>query len=357
MERLNNIITEDCERIGRRIAPEAARLAGKTLLVTGGSGFLGGYFLDVVSWLNEHQLSTPCRLICLDNLLSGKKDRIAHLLDKNYFTFLEQDVTKPLSFQGPLDYIIHAASCASPTIYRQYPIETIDANVLGARSLLQQAYEKNAQSFLYLSSSEIYGDPLAEHIPTPETYRGNVSCTGPRACYDESKRLAETLCMNFFTKHGVPIKIARPFNLYGPGMLLEDKRVIPDFVGNVLRKEPLVMYSSGSDLRTFSYVGDAITGFFKILLSDYNGEAFNVGSDLQTETSIKALAHLINELGGNTSEIIHKVSEDKNYLKDNPRRRCPDLTKIKTRLQYEPAIDLKTGLARYMTWCKTAYNL
>ena len=188
--------------------------------------------------------------------------------------------------KGCFDFIIHAASIASPKYYRQYPIQTIDANVLGIHHLLDFAVEYPPESILFFSSSEVYGDPPPECIPTPETYVGNVSFTGPRACYDESKRLGETLCVNFHQVHKVPVKIARPFNNYGPGLKINDRRVISDFFRDVLADRNIIMYSDGTPTRTFCYIADALTGYLLILLSNAEGEAFNIGDD-NPEISIK----------------------------------------------------------------------
>jgi UDP-glucuronate decarboxylase len=202
---------------------------------------------------------------------------------------------------GPFDYVIHAASIASPTFYRQYPIETMDANVNGLRHLLDQARRQAASvspvaGFLFFSSSEIYGDPTPENIPTPETYWGNVSCTGPRACYDESKRYGETLCVNFAAVHHLPLKVARPFNNYGPGLKISDRRVIPDFAQDILQGRDIVMLSDGSPRRTFCYVADAVIGYFKILIRGRSGEAYNIGAEAP-EISMAELAERMVELG------------------------------------------------------------
>jgi len=353
---VDKTIEQDVKEISTNIEEIAPLLEGKTLLVTGGAGFIGGYILDVVSYLNENCFKNPCNLICLDNLIVGDQNRISHLLEKNYFKFLKCDVSTAFShYDGNIDFMVHAASIASPAYYRQYPIETIDANILGIRNLLQLGVEKKIKSLLYLSSSEVYGDPLPGNFPTPETYRGNVSCTGPRACYDEAKRAAETYCVFFFSKCGVPVKVARPFNLYGPGMRINDKRVIPDFINNALRGEPITMFSDGSDKRTFCYISDAITGFFKVLLSNSNGQVFNIGNNAE-EFSILELANAVNELFENKIGVITKVSGEKNYLQDNPKRRVPDLSKARTILKYEPKINLKTGLQRSIEWYKSNCN-
>ncbi len=353
----DDVIAEDVKDIVGRIKTSAAKLEGKTILVTGGSGFLGGYFLDVIAYLNDNHFVRPCKIICVDNLIVGDQKRFTPLLQKPYFEFIKHDITKPLFYSGPIDFIVHAASIASPTYYRQYPLETIDANVMGTRHLLQLAREKKSESFLFMSTSETYGDPTPENIPTPETYRGNVSFTGPRACYDESKRLGETICMAFYEKFGLPVKIARPFNFYGPGLRLDDRRVIPDFANNVLHNQPIIMHSDGQDTRTFCYISDAMTGLFQILLSDFNGEAFNVGNDTQGEVSMVDLAKMVRDISGKNVEITHQESQDKNYMKDNPRRRAPDLAKIKKMLGYQPMVDLHTGIKRSIAWYKSNYNL
>jgi dTDP-glucose 4,6-dehydratase/UDP-glucuronate decarboxylase len=351
---LDKIILEEIRQIANKIKTEASVLERKTLLVLGGCGFIGSYFLNTIYFLNENFFANPCSLVCVDNLITGKKSNLAHLMEKKYFRFIRHDISVPLRYRGKIDFIVHAASIASPVTYRKYPLKTIEVNVFGTYNLLKMVLKQKIQSFLCLSSSEVYGDPSI--VPMPETYWGNVSFTGPRACYDESKRLSETLCMIFYNTYNVPIKIARPFNVYGPGLPLDDGRVIPDFLNNALRGEPIVMYSDGRATRSFCYISDAVTGFFKILLSDYNGEAFNVGNDWE-EISINELANLIKELFEGKPEIVRRKSMDKNYLKDVPQRRCPDITKIKKFLNYEPEVDLKSGLRRLIGWYKLTYNL
>ncbi|MGH9652438.1 MAG: NAD-dependent epimerase/dehydratase family protein, partial [Bryobacteraceae bacterium] len=202
------------------------------------------------------------------------------------------------------------------------------------------------RSLLYISTSEIYGDPDAAHIPTREDYRGNVSCTGPRACYDESKRMAETLCWVYHELYKVPVKAIRPFNVYGPGQRLDDKRIIPDLVSAALERRAIELFSDGRATRSFCYVSDAIRALWLILLSDANGEAFNVGND-EREIAIGELAELISQVAGPPRlEIRHRASEDKHYLTDNPQRRCPDLGKLRGRLGWSPKVPLAEGLER-----------
>lgn len=346
MARNGPIIAEDVDSIVHALGDRLCRLSGSTLLVTGASGFLCSYFVDTVAALNERGLDPPCRVIAVDNLRTGVPERLAHLESRDDISFLRHDVTLPIDIDRPVDWIIHGASVASPMFYRRYPLETIDVNVTGTRRMLELARQDGIKGLLYLSTSEIYGDPAPDFIPTPEDYRGFVSCTGPRACYDESKRLAETLCLNYYRLFGVPVKIVRPFNVYGPGQPIEDGRIIPDLMKAALRREPIELFSDGRATRAFCYVRDAITAMWFVLLSDAHGEIFNVGND-QQETSIGALAEKMCEVAGPPSILIERrASNDPNYLTDNPQRRCPDLTKLRAAFPWEPKIPLAEGLAR-----------
>jgi nucleoside-diphosphate-sugar epimerase len=272
---------------------------------------------------------------------------------------LKHDITQPLpAALGDVEYLIHAASIASPTYYRKFPIETMDANVTGLRfllnySLAQKQEGKPVEGVLYYSSSEIYGDPTPDSIPTPETYRGYVSCTGPRACYDESKRYGETLCVNFARQYDLPIKVARPFNNYGPGLKITDGRVIPDFARNILGDEDIVMFSDGSARRTFCYVVDAVAGYYKILVKGRPGEAYNIGVETP-EISMAELADRVAALGrelfGYTGKVVRQQSADKDYLVDNPSRRCPVITKARRELGYDPQVTVEEGLRRSLIW-------
>jgi dTDP-glucose 4,6-dehydratase/UDP-glucuronate decarboxylase len=272
---------------------------------------------------------------------------------------VQHDISVPLPAEtGDFQYIVHAASVASPTYYRKYPIQTMDANVNGLRNLLeyavrQQADNRPVEGFLFFSSSEIYGDPTAENIPTPETYHGNVSCTGPRACYDESKRYGETLCVNFAQQHGIPVKSARPFNNYGPGLKITDRRVIPDFARDILEDRDIVMLSDGSPTRTFCYVADAIIGYYKILVKGRSGEAYNIGVE-EPEISIAGMAEKVADIArglfGYKGNVVKKTSADDKYLVDNPNRRCPVIRKARTELGYAPGISLDEGLKRSLLW-------
>ena len=262
------------------------RMSGKRLLVTGGAGFLGYYLVQVpLAWNDAHPGEPPIGVTVMDNYFREAPVWLKELERRPEVELMVHDVRGPLPDRfGNFAFIIHAAGVASPTYYRAHPIETMDANINGLRSLLDYARKRleaglDMEGFLFYSSSEIYGDPTPDAIPTPETYRGYVSCTGPRACYDESKRYGETLCVNFARQHGIPVTAARPFNNYGPGMKITDGRVIADFFKDALADRDLVMLSDGSPTRTFCYVSDAITGYYRALLRGRPGEAYNVGVD------------------------------------------------------------------------------
>jgi nucleoside-diphosphate-sugar epimerase len=353
-----DIVAKDLEYICAGLRPELARMAGKRLLIVGGAGFLGYYLVQsVLRWNATTGAATPIWLTVYDNYSRGLPPWLAALRDTPHLSLVKHDITQPLPADIPdFQFIVHAGSIASPVFYRKYPIETMDANVNGLRSLLEYAKNqkragKPLEGFLFYSSSEIYGDPSPDSIPTPETYRGYVSCTGPRACYDESKRYGETLCVNFTQQHGLPIKVARPFNNYGPGLKITDHRVLPDFARDVLAGRDIVMRSDGSPRRTFCYVADAVVGYYKVLVVGRPGEAYNVGVE-RPEISMAELAEKVAALGreqfGYKGKVVKKVDAD--YLVDNPDRRCPDITKAREQLGFNPTILVDEGLRRALIW-------
>jgi dTDP-glucose 4,6-dehydratase/UDP-glucuronate decarboxylase len=341
---VTSIIREDARLAASDLDAELRALSGTTLLVTGAGGFLLSYLLDVVAAWNQLGSAAPCHLIAVDNFQTGLPDRVQHLVGDPHVEFRTHDVTKPLAPSRPVEWVVHGASIASPTLYRRFPLETIDVNVNGTWRMLDLA-KAGARSMLYLSTSEIYGDPDPAAVPTTEDYRGNVSCTGPRACYDESKRLGETLCMTYFRAHGTPVKIIRPFNVYGPGQRLDDQRILPDLMSAALEGKPIVLLSDGRATRSFCYVRDAIRAMLLVMVSNENGEAFNVGND--REISIRTLAETMAAVAAPPRiPVEYRVSDDKDYLSDNPQRRCPDLTKLRTRTRWTPEVDLEEGLRR-----------
>lgn len=350
---MSRVIQEDVEIIAKDIENLAGKLNGKTLMIAGGAGFLGKYFLHTLNYLNKNVLKEPCKVICVDNFLTGLKN--VDMGDHNLIV-MHHDIRNPLKIEGDVDYIIHAAGIGSPVFYNRFKIETIDAGTSGTRNMLELTREKSAKSFLFFSSSEVYGDPDPRFIPTPETYNGNVSSIGPRAVYDESKRLGETLCITYFQIYNVPVKIVRPFNVYGPGMRLDDYRVIPNFVANALKGNTIPVYGTGLNTRTFCYVSDAITGFFKVLLSDYNGEVFNVGNQ-EGEINMSDLAEIVVRIFGNSVKIENKVGPNETYMSADPKRRCPDLTKIKSLLGYNPKVNLEDGVKRFVEWAREEHGL
>ena len=353
------VVADDLADMIARLDDELRTMAGSTLLITGGAGFLGHYLVQLLAAWNRAQPDDAVETTVVDNYARGLPDWLAALDGRDGVRCLRHDATKPLPDGLPaFDYVIHAASIASPTYYRRFPLETMDANVDGLRLLLDRAVAQARagsplRGFLFFSTSEIYGDPTPDMIPTPETYRGNVSCTGPRACYDESKRYGETLSVTFAQHYGVPVRIARPFNNYGPGLRIGDGRVIPDFARDLLAGDDLVMLSDGSPTRTFCYVADAVVGYVKILVRGRDGEPYNIGVRAP-EVSMAELADRLVTLGremlGYAGRIVYRVSPEKAYLVDNPNRRCPDIDKAVAELDYAPRIALDEGLRRSLVW-------
>lgn len=359
MHTANDVVEQDLDLLCRILSDELGQLAGKRLLITGGAGFLGYYLVQTATHFNRS--ADPSRRIAVtvfDNFSRGEPAWLAALRQAGQVTVAKHDLRHPLPPMGDFEYVIHGASIASPTYYRIDPIGTMDGNVNGLRNLLDYALaQKNkgkpVEGLLFFSSSEIYGDPDPANIPTPETYRGNVSCTGPRACYDEAKRYGETLCVNFARQHEIAVKAARPFNNYGPGLKITDGRLIPDFANDILNGRDIVMLSDGTPTRTFCYAADAIQGYYKVLVRGRPGEAYNIGTETPeisvAELARKAIA-ISRELFGYPGKVVLRKSEDRDYLVDNPNRRCPVVRKARTELGYAPQIPLDEGLRRSLIW-------
>lgn len=353
---LSEIIKEDIIKITSAIADDIQQLNNAAILISGGAGFIGAYFLDTFDYINKHLLKNPCKVYCIDNFSTAIPDRVRHLAENSQIQIIRDNICSPVLLEDRLDYIIHAAGIASPTFYRLHPIETIDISIKGLRILLDLAHQEHIKSFLYFSSSEVYGDPTSDNIPTPESYNGNVSCTGPRACYDESKRIGDTLCATYRKLYNMPIKTVRPGNIYGPGMDIDDKRVIPDFLGNILRGQNILILSDGKPTRCFCYITDAMIGFFKLLFSSENSE-FNISNDEQ-EISMYGLAEEVIRIADNKDlKVNYLRSSDPEYLTDNPSRRHLDLTKARTVLGYSPKVNLHEGLSRTYAWYKENYRI
>jgi len=304
-------------------------------VVTGGAGFLGSHLCDYL-------LAKGHTVICLDNLITGSTDNIAHLLGNRNFTFYHHDVTNYIFLEGPVDNILHFASPASPVDYLQLPIQTLKVGSLGTHKALGLARAKGAK-LLLASTSEVYGDPL-EH-PQKETYWGNVNPIGARGVYDEAKRFAESMTMAYHRAHGMDTRIVRIFNCYGPRMRINDGRVLPNFMCQALRGENITVYGDGSQTRSFCYVSDLIEGIYRLLMSDEHLPV-NIGNP--DEVSILDFAREIVALTGSRSKVIC-VPKPKNF-EDDPKLRKPDITKARTLLGWEPQVPRREGLTRTLEY-------
>jgi UDP-glucuronate decarboxylase len=347
-------LESDIAEIVKRLGASADELAGKTMLLTGGRGFLGRYFQAVIEDLNRGRLkSNPCQLLLLDNLITAGELGKGPVRGENT-TFIEHDVIKPFKYRKKIHYVVHAAGIASPFYYRAYPLNALDVAIQGTRHMLDLAHKNNAR-FSFFSSSEIYGDPDPRHIPIPESYRGNVSSQGPRACYDESKRVGETLCYIYHNSFGVTANTIRPFNVFGPGMQATDYRVLPNFAHQIKTGAPLNIYGTGQQTRTFCYVTDAIVGFMLVFLHGVPGEAYNIGNP-KPELSVLDLAKRIE--GVLERKIDYRVIEHPDsYPADEPNRRCPDIRKAQLQLEYTPQVDFDEGLRRFLEWTDANYEV
>ncbi len=297
-----------------------------TAVVTGGAGFLGSHLCDRL-------LKENFRVICLDNLITGNLDNIAHLFGNDDFSFIKHDVTNFIHVPGKVEYILHFASPASPIDYLQLPIQTLKVGSLGTHKALGLAKEKKAR-FLIASTSEVYGDPAIH--PQKEDYWGNVNPIGPRGVYDEAKRFAEALTMAYNRYHGVDTRIVRIFNTYGPRMRLNDGRALPAFVGQALRGEELTVFGDGSQTRSFCYVSDLIDGIFKLLMSSET-DPVNIGNP--DEITIKEFAEEVIKLTGTKSKIVYK-----DLPVDDPKVRQPDITRAIEILNWKPEVNRSAGL-------------
>ena len=346
------VLKTDLTEIVSRLGEEAKQFAGKTVILTGGRGFLGRYFLNVFAALNANVLEAPVRLIVLDNLITAgnygsKSPGFDHM------EFVVHDVIRPFSFDENVDYVIHAAGIASPFYYRAYPLETLGVAISGTQNMLDLAKKKGAR-FTFFSSSEIYGDPDPEHIPIAESYRGNVSCQGPRACYDESKRIGETLCYIYHTRDGIKTNTIRPFNVFGPGMHENDYRVLPNFASRIKAGLPLNVYGSGLQSRTFCYITDAMIGVFLVMLKGVPGEAYNIGTP-KPEVSMIDLVKRLQTIS--KQEVTYnQIEYPASYPADEPMRRCPDIQKARLQLNFNPVISLDDGLRRFLDWSNAAFT-
>ena len=310
----------------------------KKVLITGGAGFIGSH-------LCERLIKEGYQVICMDNLITGKKENISHLLNNTDFKFIQYDVSKYINIEEDLDYILHFASPASPIDYQLYPIQTLKVGSLGTHNTLGLAKAKGAV-FLLASTSEIYGDPLVN--PQKEDYWGNVNCVGPRGVYDEAKRFAEAITLAYHRTHKIDTKIARIFNTYGPMMRKDDGRAVPNFITQALNNQPITVYGDGSQTRSFCYIDDLVDGIYKLMLSGLN-EPVNLGNP--NEITILNLAKKIIKFANSKSKIVHKP-----LPVDDPKVRCPDIEKAKSELSWLPQVNLEEALIKTITWFKNTLS-
>ena len=345
-------INSDFDEIIAGLGAEAQKFAGKTVLLTGGRGFLGRYFSEVFHRLNNTVLDKPVRVVALDNLITAGEEG-AQIPDLNGVEFINHDVIQPFDWNDDVDYVIHAAGIASPYYYRAYPLQTLEVAITGTRLMLELA-ERHGARFSFFSSSEIYGDPDPKHVPMSESYRGNVSCQGPRACYDESKRVGETLCYIYHTQQGTHTNTIRPFNVFGPGMQETDYRVLPNFAARIKAGQPLQVYGTGNQTRTFCYITDAIVGFLRVVLMGVAGEAYNIGNPRPEITMLELVERIKNIRGGDLAYNVIEYPDS--YPADEPNRRAPDIRKAQLQLKFAPKVELDDGLNRFLTWSDQVYT-
>ncbi len=360
-EMSNTVVRDDLDHMFGALG-KAELFKDKVILITGCGGFLGFYFVLFFCDLIRRGIGVK-RLILLDSFILGVPTWLTKIAEANprvechKFDISSDDLAN-VGSAAEADYVIHMASIASPVFYRQYPLETLDANVWGLRKLLDYYSGREIKGFLFFSSSEIYGDPEDEHIPTPEDYRGRVSCVGPRACYDEAKRFGETVCYVFAKTRKLPVRVVRPFNNFGPGMRLNDGRVPADFARAVTGGQDIVMYSDGTPTRTFCYVADAIVGYLKAL-THHEFDSFNIGME-KPEISIRQFAEIYQRQAarvlGYRGKVVLAVAQDKDFLTHNPSRRRPDITRAKTLLGFAPVFDPEQGVARFLEYLQQEKN-
>ncbi|MDP3791639.1 MAG: SDR family oxidoreductase [Candidatus Omnitrophota bacterium] len=322
----------------------------KTVLITGGAGFIGSHLCELflgrdclqkVEYSLKETVSNKnsYNVICVDNLITGKLSNISHLLKDRNFRFMKHNISEPIKIKGPVHYVLHFASPASPIDYLKYPIQTLKVGSLGTHNALGVAKVKKAR-FLLASTSEVYGDPLVN--PQPESYWGNVNSVGPRGVYDEAKRFAEAITMAYHRVHKVDTKIVRIFNTYGVRMREKDGRAIPNFINQALNNKAITVYGTGSQTRSFCYVSDLVDGIYRLLMSEEH-DPVNIGNP--NEMKLIDLAKTIIKLTGSKSKIVFK-----GLPTDDPKVRRPNITKARKFLNWKPKVDLETGLKKTISY-------
>ena len=336
----NQVIEEDLEFISQASLPWNL-LEGKNILISGANGFLPSYLVKTILFLNEHKFKKQAKVFAMDM----SNSRLVAYANRRDLVFINQDICQPINIEGKIDFIIHAASKASPKFFGQDPVGTLSANVFGTKNLLELAAEKKVESFLFFSSGEIYGQILSGDSQVREDAYGHVDTTNVRSCYAESKRMGETMCVSWLHQYGVPAKIVRPFHTYGPGINLDDGRVFADFISDIVNNRNIVMKSDGKAIRSFCYIADATVGFFTILLKGENGQAYNLSNNL-AEVSILELANLlVKTFPEKNLTVERKDNGNSEYLKSEINKCSPDVSKIKG-LGWQPKYSLEEGFKR-----------
>jgi UDP-glucuronate decarboxylase len=340
----NVVVRDDLHYITNDKSIAWEDLRGKTFLISGASGFLPAYMVETLLFLNETR-DLNIKIVALVRNKERAYKRFADYQNRTDLKFVVQNVCDSINIEDSVDYIIHAASQASPKYYGSDPVGTLSANVLGTYNLLEFAREKQPHGFLYFSSGEVYGEVTEEQIPTEENMYGYMDPLNVRSCYGESKRMGETICISYMHQYGIPIKIVRPFHTYGPGMQLDDGRVFADFVSDVVNKKDIVMKSDGSAVRAFCYLADAVQGFFTVLLKGKVGAAYNIGSD--SAISILELAHvLVNLFSERKLQVLQQERvQGGSYMESKITKNMPNISKMK-RLGWIPRHSVQEGFLK-----------
>ena len=338
-------LSSDIEEICNNLKKYSKYISGKNFLISGANGFLGKYFIKTLITMNK-TLSKKVKILAIDI----KFDNCEIYLDKNVKK-IKQDINNIKKLKFKSDFVLHAAGIPSPKNYFNKPIDAIFTSITGTKKLLEYS-KKNKSKFIFFSSSEIYGNPDKNNIPTKETYNGNVSCIEDRSCYDEGKRVGETLCYFYKIKQKVKVSVFRPFNVFGPGMPKNDYRVFPRFFGLIKKNKPITIFKNGKQTRTFCYVTDAITAMFLVILRG-NNFVYNIGND-KPEINMSELYKKIQKCIPKKINYTN-VEYPKNYPQIEPQRRCPDITKIKKELNFKNKVTLEESIKRFFNWSKTYY--
>lgn len=340
---MNKIIEEDLNFIISQ-NPDWERFRNKNIFISGATGFLPAYLIHTLLFLNDKS-DLNLKVTGLARNESKAKEKYASYLKRNDFSLLIQDVCEPVIYNEKVDFIVHAASQASPKFYGTDPVGTLNANVLGTNNLLHLAKKNNAESFLFFSTSEVYGAVTEQQIPTKENEYGYLDPVNVRSCYGESKRLGETMCVSWLHQYNIPVKIVRPFHTYGPGMDLGDGRVYADFISDIVHNRNIEMKSDGKAERAFCYISDATAAFFLILLNGKNGEAYNAGNPGQEISIISLAEKLVKMFPEKKLKVISKKQTDDGYLRSAVSRNSPDITKI-SQLGWKPVTSIEEGFRK-----------